>query len=91
MKSVYRVNYYIGGVPVTKNVCASSPSEAADFVGVRDGSAQVNALASNVEVVGVDKPYAAIAGPAINYAPPEAPKQLSDVELAKLRAILAKA
>lgn len=90
MKAVYRVNYYVGGVSKTGYVAADSEGEASAFVGVRDGSASVSAVASPVEVVGLDKAHDALVSPPINFAPPQEPKQLTPQELSKLREILAR-
>lgn len=89
-RSVFRVSYYRSGQPATAFICASSEQEAAVFVGVRDGSAQVSRVAGDVEVVGVDKAHPALPSAEVFKAPPESPKQLSDEELLKLRAILAR-
>ena len=89
MKNVYRVNYYIGGVPAQAFVCAETDVEASAFVGVRDGSAQTNMIAKDVEVAGVDKPHDALIGIAPSVAPFEAPKSVSRQEFAQLQEQLA--
>lgn len=90
-RGTYRVNYFVGGLPTTAFVVATDESAAAVFMGVRDGSAQVNRVAFPVEVDGLDSAHEALPSMPINTAPPQAPKQLSDAELAKLRTLLAKA
>lgn len=89
-RGVYRVNYYVSGQPVSAFVCAESDAEASAFLGVRDGSASASRVAFPVEVVGVDKAHDALPEAPIFTAPPAPPKQFSDVELAKLREILAR-
>jgi hypothetical protein len=89
-RSVYRVSFYEGGQPKQAYVCAESELEASTFMGVRDGSASVSAIAPNVEVVGSDRPHPALPSAPINVAPPEAPKQLSEFELSKVRTLLAR-
>jgi hypothetical protein len=88
-RSVFRVNYYIGGNSVTAYVCAQSEGEAAAFLGVRDGSAQVSTVASPVEVVGVDTAHPAQIPPPPFVAPPQPPRQFTDAELIALRKLLA--
>jgi hypothetical protein len=90
VRSAYRVNYYVGGVPVSAFVCAYTEVEAADFLGVRDGSASVSTVCSPVEIAGVDKVHAALPVPEPFKAPPAPPRQFTDAELSELRAILAK-
>jgi hypothetical protein len=89
-RSVYRVNYYLNGVPVTAFVCAFSDGEASAFMGVRDGSAQVSRIASPVEVVGLDPVHVAIAPLPVTTVPPPPPDQFTPEELVRLRALLAK-
>jgi hypothetical protein len=89
-RSVYRVNYYLHGTPVTAFVCAFTDSEASAFVGVRDGSAQVSRVASPVEVVGLDPVHVAIAPMPVTTVPAPPHEQLTQEELARLRALLDK-
>lgn len=44
----YRVSHYVKGQQTITYVCAESDREAADFLGVRDGSASVSKLAGPV-------------------------------------------
>lgn len=90
-RGTYRVNYFLNGQPVTALVVATDENAASIFMGVRDGSAQVNRVAYPVEVDGLDTAHDALPSMPVNTAPPQPPKQLSDAELAKLRTILAKA
>jgi hypothetical protein len=88
-RNVYRVSYYMAGVPKQSFICAASEVEASDFIGVRDGSAAVSTVASNVEVAGVDKAHDALAPTPVTFAPPQAEKLTQD-EVEKLRQLLAK-
>lgn len=88
VRSVYRVNYYLGGSPVSAFVCAYTETEAAYFLGVRDGSASASTVCSPIEIVGIDKEHAALPIPEPSKAPPAAPKQFTDAETAKLRALI---
>jgi fermentation-respiration switch protein FrsA (DUF1100 family) len=88
-RSVYRVNYYLGGSPASAFVCAYSDSEASGFMGVTDGSASVTTVASPVEVAGVDAAHPALAPNPIFIAPPEAPAQVSREEFNELLSELA--
>jgi len=84
------VNYFVaGGVPKSAFVCAEDGNDASDFIGVRDGSAQATEIARNVEVIGIDAPHEALAPLPINVAPVQPQRQLTDAELAKVRALLA--
>lgn len=84
-KSCFRVNYYVGGNPKTAFVVAETGNQASDFLGVRDGSAQANVVASPVEVVGMDGTHDAI--PVIEpfKAPPEPPQVVSRDEFNALQ------
>jgi len=90
-RGCFRVNYLKGGTPRTTFVVAETGNAASDFVGVRDGSAQVSQVAFPVEVVGVDAAHEVVTPPPINVAPPDVTPQLSQEELATLREIIAKA
>jgi hypothetical protein len=73
MRSVFKVDYYIGGHPKTEFVCAETGAQAAEWIGVRDGHASIHAVASPVHVAELDQPRAAI--PAIEpYKAPPAPE-----------------
>lgn len=85
MLSTYRVNHYVGTTPKTSFVVASSEAEASSFLGVRDGSAQVSTVASPVEVVGLDKPHAALATIPVNVAPFDIPHNVSRKEFEGLQ------
>lgn len=90
-RGVYRVNYCdTNGQPLSAFVCAESENEASAFLGVADGVAQTSRVAFPVEVVGVDAPHDPIPAPPITKAPPQPPRQFSDSEIARLRALLAK-
>ena len=94
MKNCYRVNYYKGGNPLSAFVCADSDVEASAFMGVTDGSSQVNMIAKNVFVSGIDPAHAVIAPMPVNKAPYDMPKTVSRAEyealLAKVVALTAK-
>jgi hypothetical protein len=66
-------------------------SAAAVFMGVRDGSAQVNRVNYPVEVDGLDQAHDPLPALPVFVAPPQPPRQLSDAELSKLRTLLSKA
>lgn len=87
VRSLYRVNYYNGGHAY---VCAFSIAEALGFLGISAGSQGVTAVASPVEVVGIDAPHPAVAPPPIFVQGPPPASPLTDAEWAKLREILAK-
>jgi hypothetical protein len=89
-RSAYRVNYIVNGVPVSAFVVAFTEQEAANFLGVRDGSAQASMVCGPVEIVGTDKEHAALPIPEPFKAPPDAPKQFTDAEMVRLRALLGK-
>jgi hypothetical protein len=89
-RSAYRVNYYVGGVPASAFVVAYTESEAAYFLGVRDGSAQASMVCGPVEIFGTDKEHAALPVPEPFKAPPRPPEQLTPAELTEFRAFLAK-
>jgi hypothetical protein len=82
------VNYIVNGSPVSAFVVAYSEVEAANFLGVRDGSAQASMVAGPVEIVGTDKEHAALPIPEPFKAPPQAPRQFTDAEIVRLRALL---
>ena len=84
-RSLFRINYYLGGQVKTAFVVAYTAPEATDFLGVRDGSAQAYVTAGNVEVVGLDKAHEAIAALPVTHAESSPAPQLSADELAKLR------
>lgn len=97
MKSVYRVNYYDHGQPASIFICAESDVEASQFVGVRDGSAQVSRVAGPVEVVGMDAAHPEIPPVPVFKAPPLPPNPVPwekfdalTQELANLRLQIAK-
>jgi hypothetical protein len=85
----FRVNYFRGGQPATAYVVAVSEGHAAAFMGVTDGSAQVNRVAYPVEVVGLDPAHAPLVPMPINVAPFELPKNVSRDEFNALQAQLA--
>jgi hypothetical protein len=87
-KSVYRVNYYVAGQIQSAFVTAFTPQEAVAFLGIKDDSATVSNVAHPVEVVGVDKVHDPLPVAPIFKAPPAPAKQLSDAELASVRALL---
>ncbi len=87
--NVYRVNYYVGGQPKTSFVCADVASQAADFLGVRDGSAAVSELAKDVEVIGIDKAHPAIIPPTPTRAPFDLPRNVGRAEFEALQAQVA--
>jgi hypothetical protein len=87
-RNVYRVSYYVGGVAKQSFICAASEAEASDFLGVRDGTASVSTVASNVEVVGVDTVHDVLVPPIINVAPFDVQRQLTQDELTQIRALL---
>jgi|SRR5580704_2172734 hypothetical protein len=88
--SLWRVNYFGGnGAPLTALVVAIDGDDAAAFLGVVDSSGvQVVRDRYPVEVVGVDKAHDPLKPMPINVAPLEPSKQLTDAELAALRAML---
>ena len=88
-RSVYRVNYYVGGSIVSAFVVAYHASEAIEFLGVRDSTATASQVANPVEVVGVDAAHAALPLIPVTVNPPAPSPQLTDAELAKLRQLLA--
>lgn len=89
-RGCFRVNYFKGGQAQTAFVVAADESAAAVFMGVRDGTAQVNRVASPVEVDGLDKAHEVLVGIAPTKAPFEAPAQLSQTEVSQLRTLLPK-
>jgi hypothetical protein len=88
-RSAYRVNYYINGSPASSFVIAYTEVEAADFLGVRDGSAAVSTVCGPIEIAGVDKVHAALPVLEPFKAPPQAPRQFTDAEIVRLRGLLA--
>ena len=84
MKSVFRVSYNENGQPKSAFVCAETSTGAAEQMGIMDGSAQVNAVAYPVEVVGLDPQHKVVEPPAPFKAPPAPPAQVSREEFARL-------
>lgn len=83
-RGVFRVNYYVKGQAATAFVCALSDNEAAAFLGVRDGTAQVSRVAYPVEVIGIDKEHPAME-PIPVFKAPMTPTPLTHEEIAALR------
>ena len=75
-KSLFRVDYTMQGRPVSSFVVAQAGGDAAAFLGIpNEVPAQVTTVATNVEVVGVDKAHDAVAPTPVNVAPFDLPKQ----------------
>lgn len=87
-RGCFRVNYFRGGQAAVAFVCAYTDSDASVFMGVRDGSAQVNRIAYPVEIESVDAAHEPLPVMEVFKAPPEAPKQFTDAELVEIRAFL---
>ena len=88
-KATFRVNYFKGGQPAQAFIVAETEGEASAFLGVTDGSAQVNRVAYPVEVVGLDDAHAPLAPMPITTAPFDMPKGVSRQEFDALAAKLA--
>ncbi len=88
-RGLFRVNYYENGQPKTGFVVAITDVEAADFLGVANGSGvQVTRDRFPVEVAGLDAAHAQVPSPPVNMAPPQQPRQFTDDEMIRLRALL---
>lgn len=87
-RATFRVNYFKGGQAAVAFVCAYTDNDASVFMGVRDGSAQVNRVAYPVEIEGVDAAHDALPVMEVFKAPPAPPKQFTDAELVAIRAFL---
>jgi len=88
-KATFRVNYFKGGQPAQAFIVAETEGEASAFLGVTDGSAQVNRVAYPVEVLGLDDAHAPLAPMPITTAPFDMPKGVSRQEFDALAAKLA--
>jgi hypothetical protein len=96
IRNVYRVNYFNSdGETATAFVCAESDNQASDFLGVRDGSAQVSRIAGPVEISGVDDAHPEIPAKPVFKAPPPPPQMNQETfdklnnELSQLRQVIA--
>lgn len=87
-RAVYRVNYFVGGQATIAFVCAFTDGEASAFMGVRDGSAQVNRVAYPVEIEGLDAAHEVLVPLPVFKGVPGPPSQLDAEELRKLRALI---
>jgi hypothetical protein len=88
-KATFRVNYFKGGQATTAYVVAETDSDASAFLGVTDGSAQVNRVAYPVEVVGLDTAHAPLPAMAVTVAPFDLPKAVSRQEFDALQTQMA--
>jgi hypothetical protein len=84
-RGVFRVNYYVSGQSTTAFVCCFSETEAAIFLGVRDGSAAVSRVAYPVEVDGLDAAHDALVPPEPFKAPYDLPKSVSRADFNALQ------
>lgn len=85
-KSLFRVDYTMQGRPVSSFVVAQAGGDAAAFLGIpNEVPAQVTTVATNVEVVGVDKAHDAVAPAPVNVAPYDLPKSVSMAQFSALQ------
>ena len=85
-KSLFRVDYTMQGRPVSSFVVAQAGGDAAAFLGIpNEVPAQVTTVATNVEVVGVDKAHDAVAPTPVNVAPFDLPKSVSMAQFSALQ------
>jgi len=88
-RSTFRVNYYVNGQVKTAFVVAYTLDEAAEFLGVRDGSASGASVAYPVEVPGLDEAHAPLPQLPVTKTDPTAQGvYLSASEYAKFKKLI---
>lgn len=86
MKNVYRVSYMDGDSQAFIHVLCDSHDQAMAQAGNPTTGPQVQVIASNVEVFGVDKPHKAPTSPATIVIGPPQNVPLQQAEIDRLRA-----